>query len=111
MPSLVEDYGPLLDSLYFPNSGSLARDLACEAAKFHAPKPMVVRRVSLTPWGNSKALDSAWVCGICADSLAMYQQFLMHFNGNIPYDISNRFSPSLRRLALRGWHLHRSEPS
>jgi hypothetical protein len=111
MPSLVEDYGHLLDSLYFPNSGVLIKDNDCEAAKFHAPKPMVVRRVSLTPWGKSKALETAWVCGICADSLAMYQQFLAHFNGNIPYDISNRFSPSLRRLALRGWRLYRSPPT
>jgi hypothetical protein len=111
MPSLVEDYGPLLDSLYFPNSGALARDLACEAAKFHAPKPMVVRRVSLTPWGDGFTLGSAWVCGICADSLAMYQQFLMHFGGNVPYDIANRFAPSLRRLAVQGWNLYRSEPT
>jgi hypothetical protein len=109
MPSLVEDYGPLLESLYFPNSGVLGKENACEAAKFHAPKPMVVRRVSLTPWGKSQALETAWVCGICADLLAMYQQFLRHFGGNIPYDISNRFAPSLRRLALRGWQLYQDE--
>lgn len=110
MPSLVEDYGPLLDSLYFPNQGVLVKENPCEAAKFHAPKPMVVRRVSLTPWGDGNVLGTAWVCGVCADSLAMYQQFLMHFNGNIPYDIANRFAPLLRRLALHGWQLYRSEP-
>jgi hypothetical protein len=109
MPSLIADYGPLLDSLYYPNHGALARDRSCEAAKFHAPKPMVVRQISLTPW-EGKVLDMAWVCGICADSLFMYQQFLAHFNGNIPYDIANRFAPSLRRLALRGWRLYRSDP-
>jgi hypothetical protein len=109
MPSLEEDYGPLLDSLYFPNSGALARDLVCQAAKFHAPKPLVLRRVSLTPWGGGKTLEAVWVCGICADLLAMYQQFLQNFNGDIPYDIANRFSPSLRRLALRGWQLYCSE--
>ena len=109
MPSLMEDYGPLLERLYFPNNGVIANDLSCEAAKFHAPKPMVVRRVSLTPWGKSQALETAWVCGVCADLLAMYQQFLRNFNGNIPYDISNRFAPSLRRLALRGWQLYQDE--
>jgi hypothetical protein len=108
MPSLIEDYGPLLDTLRFPNSGILAQgDEVCEAAKFHAPKPMVVRRVSLTPWSR-EPLETAWVCGICADSLAMYQQFLAHFNGNIPYDLANRFAPSLRRIAVRGWQLYRS---
>jgi hypothetical protein len=110
MPSLIEDYGPLLDSLYFPNNGGLAKDIVCQAAKFHAPKPMVVRRVSLTPWSN-KALESVVVCGVCADLLGMYQQFLAHFNGNVPYDIANRFAPSLRRLAMRGWQLYRSEPT
>jgi hypothetical protein len=108
MPSLAEDYGSLLSSLYFPNSGILSKDNDCEAAKFHAPKAMVVRRVSLTPWGKSKALETAWVCGICADTLAMYQQFLVHFNGTVPYDIANRFSPSLRRLALRGWQTYKA---
>jgi hypothetical protein len=109
MPSLIEDYGPLLESLYFPHNGTLAKDIACEAAKFHAPKPMVVRRVSLTPWGDGEVLDTVVVCGVCADLLGMYQQFLAHFNGNVPYDIANRFAPSLRRLALRGWYLYRSE--
>jgi hypothetical protein len=108
MPSLVEDYGPLLDSLFFPHNGVLAKDQDCEAAKFHAPKAMVVRRVSLTPWGNGKVLETAWVCGICADALAMYQQFLAHFNGTVPYDIANRFSPSLRRLALHGWQTYKA---
>jgi hypothetical protein len=108
MPNLIQDYGPLLDSLYFPHNGELAKDTHCQAAKFHAPRPMVVRRVSLTPWGN-KTLETVAVCGICADLLGMYQQFLAHFNGNVPYDLANRFAPSLRRLALRGWYLYRSE--
>jgi hypothetical protein len=107
VPSLIEDYGPLVNNLYFPNNGVLVRDVNCEAAKFHAPKPLVVRRVSLTPWAN-EVLETAWVCGICADSLAMYQQFLAHFNGNVPYDIANRFAPLLRRMAVRGWQLYRS---
>lgn len=111
MPSLAEDYGPLLDSLYFPNNGVLSKDISCEAAKFHAPRPMVFRRVSLTPWGEGNVLAAIWVCGVCADLLGMYQQFLAHFNGNIPYDIGNRFAPSLRRLALHGWQLYQREPS
>jgi hypothetical protein len=110
VPSLVEDYGPLLDLLYFSNHGVIAKDTTCQVAKFHAPKPMVVRKVSLTPWGDGTVLESVWVCGICADLLAMYQQFLYHFNGNVPYDIANRFAPLLRRLAQRGWQLYRSEP-
>jgi hypothetical protein len=111
MPSLIDDYGPLLDSLFFANDGIISRDISCEVAKFHAPKAMVVRKASLTPWGDGTVLATVWVCGICADLLAMYQQFLFHFNGNVPYDIANRFAPSLRRLAHEGWHLYRSPPT
>lgn len=107
MPSLEHDYGPLLSTLYFQNHGILARDRECEAAKFHAPKPQVLRLVSLTPWVD-EAKDDAWVCGICADSLAMYQQFLIHFDGHVPYDITNRFSATLRRLAIKGWRLYKA---
>jgi hypothetical protein len=110
MPSLEQDYAPLLNTLFFQNRGVLARDKECEAAKFHAPKPLVLRKVSLVPWANSieqQDADIAWVCGICADSLAMYQQFLVHFDGHVPYDITNRFSSVLRRLANRGWRLYK----
>jgi hypothetical protein len=108
MPSLEQDYGPLLATLYFQNRGILAQDRECEAAKFHAPKPQVLRLVSLVPWDEKrKDEDTTWVCGICADSLAMYQQFLLHFDGHVPYDITNRFSSVLRRLANRGWRLYK----
>ena len=105
MATLEQDAGPLLEGLRFLNGGVLADGKTCEAAKGHTPRPLVLHRVSLTPWYRTP-LDVAWVCATDMDLLAMYQQFLYVTNGHVPYNLVNRFAVPLRKLAQRGWDLY-----
>lgn len=79
----------------------------CEGAKFHSPTPLVTRRADLAPWVEppEPGDDSrhAWVCGTCADNLAMIQQLLIARNGEVPWPVLRCFGNGVRKLAMRGW--------
>lgn len=102
MGTLQSDIGPLISHKVL-GQGVLAHR-NCEGAKNHSPAPMILYKVSLTPWGDN--LEDAWVCSNCRDALMIYQYLLGRYDGNVPRNQFLHFGITLRQLAIRGWERH-----
>jgi hypothetical protein len=84
------------------NKASVEFDEICEGSKHHSPQPLLLRKISLVPWDGID-FPSVWICGICADNLAVFQHFLDKFDGEIPWVIQRQFGNSIRSLGKEGW--------
>lgn len=83
--------------------GSLNTNDSCEGAKFHSPTPLIVRRLPLWPGMASIEVDGVWLCGTCADNLAIYQHLLLQESGKIDWEVRREFGNLIRAIGQRSW--------
>jgi hypothetical protein len=95
-PRLVRE---TLSKVGFDLPGRLTDEAACEGAKHHSPTPLMVKEVSLSPSGGG---TTAWLCGTCADNLAVLQH-LRSQQGDLSWPLLREFGNRIRALAQRGW--------
>jgi len=83
-----------------PRGGLWAIDRACEGARFHSPTPLVLTEVALAPDGEGTTVK---LCGLCADTLAVFQALLVAHQGIVHWQVRRDFGNVLRALAMTGW--------
>lgn len=92
-------------------SGALVDNpTACEGAKFHSPRPLLVQEyvvtqvtlvacAGVTPQGE----QTAWLCGTCADNVRVALALLAAHGGALPWQALREFGNSVRAIAQRAY--------
>lgn len=84
-------------------------ELVCEGARFHSPRPLVVREYvvrgsKVTPVeGLDAPEDAVWLCGTCASNVEVMSSLLDAYNGALAWEARREFGNSVRAIAERGW--------
>jgi hypothetical protein len=96
--------------------GFLAVTRDCQGAKYHSPKPLIVKNYVLDPeWGFQTVGDgekyfgtlaSAWMCGTCADNVALYLQLLKKHDGEAEWPVRREFGNLIRTLGDDAWQTY-----
>ena len=88
--------------------GVLAQgDEPCEGARFHSPRPMLVREFEATPGGLVEVVGvterpgTVWLCGLCADNVNVALHLLAAHDGSLPWQARRGFGHSVRSIARR----------
>ena len=88
---------PLIrEALHQSGEGTLpgiAADAACQGAKHHSPRPLLLREVALPDGRN------ALLCGTCADNLETLVHLLRTAHGPLPWPLKREFGNQIRALA------------
>lgn len=102
--SLIADAG----GLRLP--GILAEsELACEGARFHSPRPLVVREYVVRDGavvivdGPETHEAGVWLCGTCASNVEVMASLMAAYDGALPWAARREFGNSVRAIAESGW--------
>lgn len=98
--------------------GFLASTIECTGAKYHSPAPLIVQEYVLDPeWGMVTIgveetyfgqLLTAWMCGTCADNVALYLQLMKKHGGDPAWPVRREFGNLTRLLGDRAWEQYQT---
>lgn len=69
----------------------LARQVSCQGAKFHSPRPLEVHRVTV----NQRSI---LLCGVCRDNLKLLADLLDAENEPLAWPVLREFGAGIRSL-------------
>jgi hypothetical protein len=86
-----------LDELGLPSDSDLVRFSRhqCQGAKFHSPRPLVVRSYETYDGGVIH------LCPVCRDNIDMYDYLIGCYKGDLPWPVRREFGNVLREAARR----------
>jgi hypothetical protein len=86
-----------LDEWGLPEDGDLVRFSAnpCQGAKFHSPRPLVVRAYETRDGGVIH------LCPVCKDNIDLYDYLIGLYHDELPWPIRREFGNVLREAAKR----------
>lgn len=92
-----------------PLPGILAEsDVACEAAKHHSPRPLIVHEFEVSKDGlrcieGVEAVDSVWLCATCADNVRLALALFASHGGTLPWEARREFGNLVRAIAQKAY--------
>ena|SRR6476646_5339645 len=93
-----------------PLPGILAEsDVACEAAKHHSPRPLIVHEFEVLPDGlrTIESVEdvpgSVWLCATCADNVRVALALFASHGGSLPWEARREFGNLVRAIAQRAY--------
>jgi hypothetical protein len=81
--------------------------VACEAAKHHSPRPLLVREYRVTRTGLepldevTEEKGTVWLCGTCAANIEVALALFEAHDGTLPWQARREFGNLVRAIAQR----------
>lgn len=81
--------------------------VACEAARHHSPRPLLVREYRVTKSGlevfdgPASEPGTVWLCGTCASNVMVALALFEAHNGVLPWQARREFGNLVRAIAQR----------
>jgi hypothetical protein len=81
--------------------------VACEAARHHSPRPLLVKEYRVTKSGLMPLegivdeRGTVWLCGTCADNISLALALYEAHGGTLPWQARREFGNLVRAIAQR----------